>query len=66
MPNNKNIIMASTQAKEISEKNIEVVKTRTIPEAIMFHTRKIVCKIAYGCVCAKTVIGISKPNPYDA
>ncbi len=34
MPNNKNIIMAATQAKEISEKNIEVVKTRTIPEAI--------------------------------
>ena len=34
MPNNKNIIMAATQAKEISEKNIEVVKTRTIPECI--------------------------------
>ena len=34
MPNNKNIIMAASQAKEISEKNIEVVKTRTIPEAI--------------------------------
>ncbi|WP_290773402.1 DAK2 domain-containing protein [Anaerofustis sp.] len=34
MPNNKNIIMAATQAKDISDKNIEVVKTRTIPEAI--------------------------------
>ena len=34
MPNNKNIIMAASQAKEKSEKNIEVVKTRTIPEAI--------------------------------
>ena len=34
MPNNKNIIMAATQAKDISEKNIEVVKTRTIPECI--------------------------------
>lgn len=34
MPNNKNIIMAATQAQDISNKNIEVIKTRTIPEAI--------------------------------
>lgn len=34
MPNNKNIIMAATQAMDISEKNIDVVKTRTIPECI--------------------------------
>lgn len=33
-PNNKNIIMAAEQTVEISDKNIEVVKTRTIPESI--------------------------------
>lgn len=33
-PNNKNIIMAAEQTIEISDKNIEVVKTRTIPESI--------------------------------
>ncbi len=34
MPNNKNIILAATQAKDMSDKNIEVIPTRTIPEAI--------------------------------
>ena len=33
-PNNKNIIMAAEQTIEISDKNIHVVKTRTIPESI--------------------------------
>ncbi len=34
LPNNKNIISAAQQATSISEKNIEVVKTKAIPEAI--------------------------------
>jgi uncharacterized protein len=34
LPNNKNIISAARQAASISEKNIEVIETRTIPEAI--------------------------------
>lgn len=33
-PNNKNIILAANQAQEISEKNIVVIPTRSIPECI--------------------------------
>lgn len=34
MPNNKNIILAAQQAKELSEKNVEVVPTITVPQGI--------------------------------
>ncbi|SFC72695.1 DAK2 domain-containing protein [Clostridium uliginosum] len=34
MPNNKNIIMAANQASEISDKNIIVIPTTTIPQGI--------------------------------
>lgn len=34
LPNNKNIIMAAKQAKELSEKNIHVIETKTIPQGI--------------------------------
>ncbi|MEG0451387.1 MAG: hypothetical protein RR595_16195, partial [Lysinibacillus sp.] len=34
LPNNKNIIMAANQAKEISDKNIIVIPTTTIPQGI--------------------------------
>lgn len=34
LPNNKNIIMAATQAAEIAEKNVIVVPTKTIPQGI--------------------------------
>lgn len=34
LPNNKNIIMAATQAAEISPKSIHVIETKTIPEGI--------------------------------
>lgn len=34
LPNNKNIILAANQAKEISDKNVAVLETRTVPEAI--------------------------------
>ncbi|MBW6409780.1 DAK2 domain-containing protein [Clostridium weizhouense] len=34
MPNNKNIIMAANQAAEISDKNIVVIPTTTIPQGI--------------------------------
>lgn len=34
LPNNKNIIMAATQAAELSDKNVHVVQTRTIPQGI--------------------------------
>lgn len=34
LPNNKNIIMAANQAAELSEKNIAVVPTKTIPQGI--------------------------------
>ncbi len=34
LPNNKNIILAASQAKNISDKNIQVLETKTIPEAI--------------------------------
>ncbi len=33
-PNNSNIIMAAEQAKEISEKNIYVVATKTLPQCV--------------------------------
>jgi DAK2 domain fusion protein YloV len=34
LPNNKNIIMAAEQAKELSEKNILVIPSKTIPQGI--------------------------------
>lgn len=34
LPNNSNIILAANQAKELSEKNIEVIPTKTVPQAI--------------------------------
>ena len=34
LPNNKNIIMAAKQAAELSEKTVDVVATRTIPQGI--------------------------------
>lgn len=34
LPNNKNIVMAATQAAEISEKNIIVIPSKTIPQGI--------------------------------
>ena len=34
MPNNKNVILAAQQAKELSEKNVEVVPTITVPQGI--------------------------------
>lgn len=34
LPNNKNIIMAAEQAKQLSEKNVIVIKTKTIPQGI--------------------------------
>ncbi|MDF2883380.1 MAG: putative kinase [Clostridiaceae bacterium] len=34
LPNNKNIIMAATQAAELSEKNVIVIPTKTIPQGI--------------------------------
>lgn len=34
LPNNKNIIMAATQAAEISDKDIRVIPTKTIPQGI--------------------------------
>lgn len=34
LPNNKNIILAATQAKELSEKNIEVLMTKSIQQGI--------------------------------
>lgn len=34
LPNNKNIILSATQAKEISEKNIEVLMTKSIQQGI--------------------------------
>lgn len=38
MPNNKNIVMAANQAAEISDKNIVVVPTTTIPQGIACAT----------------------------
>jgi len=34
LPNNKNIIMAASQTKEISDKDITVIETRNLPQAI--------------------------------
>lgn len=34
LPNNKNIIMAATQAAELAEKNVYVIATKTIPQGI--------------------------------
>ncbi len=34
LPNNKNIVMAAEQAQALSEKNIEVVRTITVPQGI--------------------------------
>lgn len=34
LPNNKNIIMAATQAAELSEKNVVVIATKSIPQGI--------------------------------
>lgn len=34
LPNNKNIIMAATQAAELSNKNVIVIPTKTIPQGI--------------------------------
>ena len=34
LPNNSNIIMAATQAKEISDRNVEVIPTKTIPQGV--------------------------------
>jgi DAK2 domain fusion protein YloV len=34
LPNNKNIIMAANQAAELSEKNVIVIPTKTIPQGI--------------------------------
>ena len=34
LPNNSNIILAANQAKELSDKNIHVIPTKTIPQGI--------------------------------
>ncbi|MDP4177427.1 MAG: DAK2 domain-containing protein [Bacillota bacterium] len=34
LPNNKNIIMSATQAKELSDKNVVVIPSKTIPQGI--------------------------------
>jgi len=34
LPNNKNIILAANQAKEVTVKNVEVVPTRTVPQGL--------------------------------
>jgi DAK2 domain fusion protein YloV len=34
LPNNKNIISAAKQVSELSQKNIEVIETRSIPQAV--------------------------------
>ena len=34
LPNNKNIIMAATQASELSDKNVHVIQTKSIPQGI--------------------------------
>lgn len=38
LPNNKNIIMAANQAAELSDKNVKVVATQTIPQGIAVVT----------------------------
>ena len=34
LPNNKNVVMAANQAKDVCEKNVIVIPTRTIPQGI--------------------------------
>jgi dihydroxyacetone kinase-like predicted kinase len=34
LPNNKNIVMASNQAKEVTAKNVEVVPSRSVPQGL--------------------------------
>jgi dihydroxyacetone kinase-like predicted kinase len=34
LPNNKNIVMAANQAKEVTVKNVQVVATRTVPQGL--------------------------------
>ncbi|MBK6647992.1 MAG: DAK2 domain-containing protein [Anaerolineales bacterium] len=34
LPNNKNIVMAANQAKEVTVKNVHVVPTRTVPQGL--------------------------------
>lgn len=34
LPNNKNIIMAANQAAELSDKNVKVIATKTIPQGV--------------------------------
>jgi DAK2 domain fusion protein YloV len=34
LPNNKNIIMAANQAKDVTVKNVQVVPTRTVPQGL--------------------------------
>jgi uncharacterized protein len=34
LPNNKNIILAANQAKEVTVKNVEVVPSRTVPQGL--------------------------------
>jgi hypothetical protein len=34
LPNNKNIIMAANQAREVTVKNVQVVPTRTVPQGL--------------------------------
>ncbi len=34
LPNNKNIIMAATQAAELSDKNVKVIQSKSIPQGI--------------------------------
>ncbi|HLR34226.1 MAG TPA: DAK2 domain-containing protein [Tissierellales bacterium] len=35
LPNNGNIVLAAEQAKELSEKNLHILKTKTIPEGVV-------------------------------
>ena len=34
LPNNKNIVMAANQAKEVTVKNVQVVPSRNIPQGL--------------------------------
>src|SRR5699024_4847008 len=35
LPNNGNIVLAAEQAKELSEKNLHIIKTKTIPDGVV-------------------------------
>ena len=35
LPNNSNIILAAEQAKELSEKNLHILKTKTVPQGVV-------------------------------